>query len=270
MAEYDSGNIFAKIIDGDVPSFKVWESKASLAVLDAFPMVEGHTLMMPKTKGATSLLTMKPRDATTFMGDVQRVAKAVQEATGCDAVNIWSNCGEASGQTVFHPHVHIVPRKNGDNLMKYPPSAKEAVAKEAAEPLVAKIQAALNPPKPLRKAKWGEVKKVNPSSKGLNLKMKLLEEPKEVESTKGKFYEALAGDSTGTVVVSIHENQKEGLKNGATITIQNGSTRMIKGHIRVLVDKWGKLEATSDEFEGEVDQSKENNKSATEYELVKG
>merc|ERR1712113_586591 len=96
-----------------------------------------------------------------------------------------------------------------------------------------------------------------------------LEDPKEVESTKGKFFEALAGDSTGTVIVSIHENQNKGLSKGTTFTIQNGSVRMIKSHIRVLVDKWGKLEATSDELEGEVDQSTENNKSATEYELVK-
>merc|ERR1712113_1176157 len=129
--------------------------------------------------------------------------------------------------------------------------------------------AALDPPKPLRKPRFGQVTKLNPESKGLNLKLKLLEDPKEVEANKGKFYEALAGDTTGTVIVSIHENQKAGLSNGKTITVQNGGVRMIKGHIRVIVDKWGKIEATSEELEGDVDQSKEKNKSATEYELVR-
>jgi len=271
MAEYDPENIFAKIIDAKVPCFKVFENRTSLAYLDAFPMVEGHTLVIPKVKGCTSLLTMKPRDAAAFMGDVQRVAKAVQEATGATAINIWQNCGADAGQTVFHPHIHIVPRKEGDNLITYPASAKEMLSKDAADPLVAKVTAALNPPKPLKKAVFGQVKKINPGSKGLNLKVKLVEEVKEVEGGKGQtFHEVLAGDDSGTVVLSLTDEQAlgfpGGLSKGKTLVIQNGAVKMKKGHVRVAVDKWGKIEEAGEAFEGDVNM--DTNVSATEFELV--
>jgi diadenosine tetraphosphate (Ap4A) HIT family hydrolase len=265
MAEYDPENIFAKIIEGKIPAFKVYETKHTLAMLDAFPMVEGHTLVLPKTKGSTSLLTMPPREAAQFMGDVQRVAKAVQAATGASAINVWMNCGEDAGQTVFHPHYHIVPRTAGDNLHKYPASAKDMLSKDAAEPMVDKIKLALDPPKPLKKPKFGSVGKINPSSKGLNLKVKLLEDPKETEG--GKFFEAKAGDDSGCAIVSLREDQKAGLSAGKTVVIQNGSAKMVKGHIRIAVDKWGKIDMSSEEFTGEVNTAKDL--SATEYELVK-
>lgn len=270
MAEYDPENIFAKIIDGKIPCFKVYESKTSLAYLDAFPMVEGHTLIIPKAKGSTSLLTMPPRQAAEFMADVQRVAKAVKEATGCSAINILQNCGADAGQTVFHPHCHIVPRREGDKLLTFPPSAKDMLAKDAADPMVGKIQAILNPPKPpvpLKKPKFGKVSGIKPGGKGLNFKVKLVEDPKEVEGPKGaKFFEVLAGDASGCVVVSLRDTQREGLSEGKTVTIQNGAIKMVKGHVRLTVDKWGKVEASSEGFEGEV--NKDKNVSAMEYELV--
>lgn len=267
MAEYDPENIFAKIIDGKVPCFKVLETKNTLAYLDAFPMVEGHTLVIPKAKGSTSLLTMPPRQAAAFMGDVQRVAKAVKEATGASAINIWQNCGADAGQTVFHPHCHIVPRKEGDKLMTYPASAKEMLSKDAAQPMVDKITAVLNPPKPLKKPKFGKVSSIKPNSKGLNLKVKLLEDPKEADEGKGTFFEALAGDASASVVVSIRGDKKDSFTAGKTITIQNGRVIMVKGHVRVTVDQWGKIEECSDALEEEV--NKEKNVSSTEYELVK-
>jgi len=269
MAAYDPENIFAKIIEGKVPCFKVFENKTSLAYLDAFPMTEGHTLVIPKVKGCTSLLEMKPRDAAAFMGDVQRVAKAVKEATGATAINIWQNCGADAGQTVFHPHIHIVPRREGDGLHKYPASAKDMLSKDAADPFVAKITAVLNPPEPLKKAKFGIVGKINPGSKGLNLKVKLVEEPKEVEGTKGqKFFEVLAGDDSGVVILSLREEQCKGLSSGKTVDVRNGAVKMIGGHVRMAVDKWGKIEESSEALEGEV--NKDKNVSSTEFELVKG
>jgi len=267
MAEYDSENIFAKIIDGKSPCFKIYETRTSLAFLDVFPMVEGHTVIVPKAKGATSLLTMHPKKAAEFMADVQKVAKAVQQATGCSGINIWQNCGADAGQTVFHPHCHIVPRKEGDKLVTYPPSAKDMLSKDAATPLVEKITAVLNPPKPLKKAKFGKVSGVKPGGKGLNLKVKLVEDVKEVEGAKGqKFLEVKAGDPSGTVVISLSE--KSGLSSGKTITIQNGRVTMVGGHIRVGVDKWGKIEEAGEALEEEVNTDKEKDISATEYELV--
>lgn len=275
--EYDAENIFAKIIDGQVPAFKVFESRSAIAFLDAFPMVEGHTLFLPKAKGFTDFLSMPPAKAAEYMRDLQKVAAAVKQATGATAINILQNNGADAGQTVFHPHFHIIPRKKDDGLFTPPPSAKEMIKKEAAEPIVANIMKALNPPTPLKKPSFGKVSSIKPDVKGLNLQVKILEEPKEVESKGGKFYEALCGDSSGTIVLSLREGQKEGVTTGAVLVVRNSSVKMVRasngtsgvaGHVRLTVDKWGKIEVSSDPFEGEVDKDSSKNISATEYELV--
>jgi diadenosine tetraphosphate (Ap4A) HIT family hydrolase len=266
---YSSENIFAKIIDGKIPCFKVYETNTSLAFLDAFPMVDGHTLIVPKKNGACNLLTMSPPDAAAWMADVQKVARAVQEATGASAVNIISNCGADAGQTVFHPHIHIIPRKTDDKLIKLPPSASAMMSKDAADPMVEKITSILRPPKPLKQPRFAKVAGVKPGGKGLNLKVKLVEDVKEVPPPEGKtlkFWEVLAGDASATVVVSLGEEEAKSLSAGKTITIQNGIVKMVKGRVRITVDKWGKIQETSDSLEGEV--NKDKNISATEYELV--
>mmetsp|Transcript_108010 Transcript_108010/g.315815 ORF Transcript_108010/g.315815 Transcript_108010/m.315815 type:complete len:272 (-) Transcript_108010:178-993(-) len=266
--EYDPENIFAKIIDGKVPCFKVFESKASLAFLDAFPMVEGHTLLVPKLKGYKEFIDMPPAKASEFLRDLQKVASAIKEATGATGVNIWQNGGEDAGQAVFHPHFHIVPRTKDDGLHKYPPSAKEMMSAEKADPMVEKIVKALDPPKPLKKATFGKVSSINPDSKGLNLNMKVLEEPKEVESKGGKFFEALCGDASGTVVLSLRENQKADIGDGSVVIVRNAAVKMVQGHIRLAVDKWGKVEKSEEPIEEDVDKEASKNISSTEYELV--
>lgn len=266
--EYDPDNIFAKIIDGKMPCNKVFESKASLAFLDAFPMVEGHTLVIPKLKGFVEFIDMPPAKASEFLKDLQTVAKAVKEATGAAGINIWQNNGEAAGQAVFHPHFHIVPRMADDGLHKYPASAKEMLDKEKAAPLMKKIEEALNPPKPLKKATFAKVGSVRPDTRGANLKVKVLEEPSKVDLKGKEFFEVLVGDETGTVVMSLRDFQKDIATSGSTIAIRNASVKMVAGHIRLTVDKWGKVEATTEELEGEVDKTPEKNVSGTEYELV--
>lgn len=265
---YDAENIFAKILDKKVPCFKVFENRTTLAFLDAFPMAEGHTLVIPKLKGHRDLLSMPPHKAADFLSDVQRIARAVKEATGADGVNMWQNNGEAAGQTVFHPHFHIVPRKAEDGLHKYPASAKEMMSEEAAAPWKAKIEEALNPKKPLRKAKFGKVSNIRPDSTGLNLKLKVVGEIEEVTAKTASFFEVLCGDPSGTVVLSLREAQKDVAKKGAIIALRNAGTRMVSGHVRLAVDKWGKIEACDEPMEEEVEMEEGNNVSATEYELV--
>lgn len=267
-AEYDPDNIFAKIIDGKMPAFKVFESKASLAILDAFPMVEGHTLLLPKLKGYVEFVDMPAAKAAEFLRDLQKVAAAVKQATGASGVNIWQNNGADSGQVVMHPHFHIVPRMKDDQLHKYPPSAKAMISAEAAEPMTKKIAEALNPPKPLKKATFETISAVNPDTKGLNLMVKALEDPKEVESKGGPFYEVLCGDSSGTVVLSLRENQKAGIAAGSVVICRNAGVKMVQGHIRLAVDKWGKVETSEEKMEEEVDKEPSKNVSNTEYELV--
>jgi len=121
--------------------------------------------------------------------------------------------------------------------------------------------------RPLRKAKFGKVGKIKPEQKGLNFYMKVLKGAEAVEGTDAK--EVLAGDETGTVILSIRSDEQEAVcKSGALIRVQNAHVRMIKGHIRLIVDKWAVLKAAaagSCEI-GEVDE-KTNNVSAVEYEL---
>lgn len=270
MSEYDSENIFAKILDKKEPCFKVFESRTSLAFLDAFPMVEGHTVVIPKLKGHTDLVSMPPAKSAAFLADVQRVARAVKAATGASGINLWQNNGADAGQTVFHPHVHIVPRKEGDNLFTAPAGAKEKLPAEAATPLVGQIEAALNPPKPLKKAKFGKVSNIAPDSSGLNLKLKVVGTPEVVETKAGKFWEVLCGDTSGSVVVSLREHQKDLATKDAVIALRNAGTKMVSNHVRLAVDKWGKIEACAEPMEGDVDMSEKKNVSGTEYELVVG
>lgn len=266
VAEYDAENVFAKIIDGKLPCFKVFETKTALAFLDAFPIVEGHTVFVPKAKGAMNFLEMPPFKAAEFMRDMHKVAKAVQKATGADGINIWMNNGEGAGQTVMHPHWHIVPRMQGDSLNAYPKSGAQ-VSESVGKPLVEKIKLALNPPPPLKKPKSHVVGKIKPMSKGLNLEVQVIEAAQEVSGKKASFWEARCGDTTGSVVVSFTEAQKAMLSVGKVIMIRNASTKMINGHIRLTVDKWGKIEESSASVEAEKDPAK--NVSALEYELAR-
>lgn len=268
MAEYDPDNVFAKIIDGKTPCNKVFESKASIAMLDLFPMVEGHTLLIPKAKGYVEFVDMPPFKASEFLRDLQKVAAAVKKATGATGVNIWQNNGADAGQVVMHPHFHIVPRFADDKLHSYPQSG-EKLSDEKAEPVLKKIQEALNPPKPLKKAKFDKVSSLNPDSKGLNLKVKVVEAPEKIDVKGKEFYEVLVGDESGTVVMSLRDNQKEMCTEGSVLAVRNAAVRMVQGHIRLLVDKWGKVEPLEGETMDEVLKDKDKNVSATEYELVR-
>lgn len=269
MAEYDSENIFAKILDKKEPCFKVFESRMSLAFLDAFPMADGHVVMVPKIKGHTDFLSIPPAKSAAFFADVQRVARAVKTATGATGVNIWQSNGADAGQTVFHPHVHILPRTAGDGKFQLP-AGKDKISEDAASPIQNNIEAALNPPKPLRRAKFGKLSNVQPDSTGLNLKLKVLGDVELVETKAGKFWEVRCGDPSGSVVVSLREHQKDVAKKDAVIQLRNAATRMVSNHVRLAVDKWGKIEASDEDLDGEVDLSKEKDISATEYELVVG
>jgi len=269
MAEYDAENIFAKILDKKEPCFKVFETKTSLAFLDANPITEGHTLVIPKLKGSTDLVSMHPAKAAAFLGDVQRVARAVQRATGATGVNIYHNNGPDAGQTVAHPHIHIVPRTAGDGKLGFPAN-KGKISAEAAEGVQGKIVAVLNPPKKKKTAKFGQVGKIKPDSAGLNLKVKVVGDAKEVKAKVGLFYEVLAGDASGTVVLSLRAEQKELASKGAEIEVRNAAAKMVDGHVRLAIDKWGKISVAEEPLEGEVEMDEKKNVSAMEYELVSG
>ena len=107
---YDTNNIFAKILRGDIPSVKVWEDDHILAFMDVFPQSEGHVLIIAKQSQARNLLEIEPEVLARMTAALQRTAKAVEKALKPEGLSILQFNGEAGGQTVFHLHFHIVPR----------------------------------------------------------------------------------------------------------------------------------------------------------------
>ena len=114
MAEaiYDSNNIFAKILRGEIPSHRVYEDDAVVAFLDVMPQGPGHTLVVPKAP-SRNLLDADPATFGSLFAVVQKVARAVRQAFDADGVTILQFNEPASGQTVYHLHVHVIPRFEG-------------------------------------------------------------------------------------------------------------------------------------------------------------
>ncbi|RWK43232.1 HIT family protein [Mesorhizobium sp.] len=115
MAErttYDSNNIFAKILRGEIPSHRVYEDDAVVAFMDVMPQGPGHTLVVPKAP-SRNLLDADPAVFGLLFANVQKVARAVKKAFDADGVTVMQFNEPASGQTVFHLHVHIIPRFEG-------------------------------------------------------------------------------------------------------------------------------------------------------------
>jgi histidine triad (HIT) family protein len=112
---YDPNNIFAKILRGEIPCYKLYEDDDTLAFLDIMPRSEGHVLVISKEK-ARDLFDISPEALGRLMAVVQKLAPKIKQAMGADGVLIQQFNGEAAGQTVFHLHVHIIPRKAGQPL----------------------------------------------------------------------------------------------------------------------------------------------------------
>jgi len=112
---YDTDNIFAKILRGEMPCVKVYEDDNILSFMDVFPQSEGHTLVIPKAP-SRNLLETNAKDIGRLFGAVQRITKAVETALKPDGITVTQFNGAPAGQTVFHTHVHIIPRYDGKAL----------------------------------------------------------------------------------------------------------------------------------------------------------
>jgi histidine triad (HIT) family protein len=124
MPAYDSNNLFAKILRGELPCYKVYEDDKALAFLDIMPRAPGHTLILPKAP-ARNILDVAPDDLAHVAKVAQKIAKAVMQVFGADGITVQQFNENAGGQVVFHLHVHVIPRKAGV-AMKPPASEKEA------------------------------------------------------------------------------------------------------------------------------------------------
>jgi len=123
MANYDPSNIFAKIIRGELPCYKVYEDDKVFAFLDIMPRAPGHTLVLPKAP-ARNLLDVDPDDLAAVAKTAQKIARAAVQVFGADGITIQQFNEGAGGQVVFHLHLHVIPRKAGVPL-KPPASMKE-------------------------------------------------------------------------------------------------------------------------------------------------
>ena len=139
MPAYDSNNIFAKILRGELPCYKVYEDEKALAFLDIMPRSPGHTLVLPKAP-ARNLLDVEPDDFAHVMKVAQKIAKVSVNVFSADGVTVQQFNEKAGGQVVFHLHVHVSPRKDGTAL-KPPASVKEAP--DVLQAQAAKLAAAL-------------------------------------------------------------------------------------------------------------------------------
>lgn len=115
---YDNNNIFAKILRGDMPAVKVYEDDATLAFMDVMPQSPGHMLVIPKT-AAENLYDLPEEAGAAVLRTVQKLAPAVRDAMGADGIMLNQFNGPAAGQTVFHFHMHIVPRYDGVPLRRH-------------------------------------------------------------------------------------------------------------------------------------------------------
>ena len=137
---YDDENIFAKIINGDIPSAKVYEDTDCLAFMDAFPQSEGHTLVIHKAEKAVNFLDVGDEALTSLILTTKRIARAMKAALNPDGIRLIQYNGEAAGQSVYHLHFHLIPMWEGRPLGAHGGSQAEMAALQA---LADKISAKL-------------------------------------------------------------------------------------------------------------------------------
>ena len=137
---YDTQNIFAKILRDEIPAIKVYEDNHTLAFMDVMPQAPGHTLVIPKS-AVESLFEIDTATGGAVLATTRKVATAVQTAMQADGIMLNQFNGPAAGQTVFHFHMHIVPRFDGVPLRKHSDSMEDTTVLEEH---AAKIRAALD------------------------------------------------------------------------------------------------------------------------------
>lgn len=123
--------IFCKILKEEIPSFTVYEDDLFRVILDRFPAVPGHVLIIPKLHHE-NIFDMPANVATSIYPLARKMARVIKEAMGADGINVIQNNGAAAGQAVFHFHLHIVPRYMGDGVQLNSTSNGETTLEELA------------------------------------------------------------------------------------------------------------------------------------------
>lgn len=137
---YDSDNIFAKILRGEIPSFKLFEDEDTYAFMDIMPRADGHLLVIPKT-AARNVLDAEIDQLAACMRTVQQLAKAAKTAFQADGITLQQFNETAGGQEVFHLHFHVIPRHAGVQMRAPGQMAEMDVLKAQAEKIIAVLNA---------------------------------------------------------------------------------------------------------------------------------
>ena len=111
----DPDCLFCKIVAGELPSTIVEEDERTVCFMDIAPATRGHALVVPREHSA-DLLSIEPDDLAAVNLAAQRIAVRVKDRLGADGVNLMNSCGAVAFQTVFHFHLHVIPRYEGDGL----------------------------------------------------------------------------------------------------------------------------------------------------------
>ena len=115
MPEPDSDCLFCKIVAGDIPATRVYEDERTIAFMDINPGSRGHLLVIPRAH-AKDLLEIGPEDLAAVAATAQVMAHRVKDRLAADGVNLINSCGARAWQTVFHFHMHVIPRYANDSL----------------------------------------------------------------------------------------------------------------------------------------------------------
>jgi histidine triad (HIT) family protein len=106
--------IFCKILEGDIPAYKLFEDEHTFAFMDINPLNDGHALIIPKDHHP-NIFDTPTNVLAPLMETTQRIARAIQNSIAPDGINILQANGHGAAQSVFHVHFHVLPRKNGDD-----------------------------------------------------------------------------------------------------------------------------------------------------------
>ncbi len=109
----DNSCIFCKIVKGDIPSFTIYEDSEFKVILDRFPSKIGHTLIIPKNH-IEDIFSITPEQGGRLFQLAVKISKILKDSLGFEAMNVVQNNGEGAGQTVFHFHLHLIPRYKND------------------------------------------------------------------------------------------------------------------------------------------------------------
>ncbi len=131
--------IFCRIVKGELPSVRVYEDDATIALLTIEPVNTGHTLVIPK-EHVTNIFEVTPELWARVQETVRKVSHAVEKGVGADGINLNMNNREHAGQVVDHIHVHIIPRFKGDGITHWGHHPRR---EDEGEPVAEKIRAAL-------------------------------------------------------------------------------------------------------------------------------